>query len=402
MPLIVPLMSVIGLLLGSVSHASVSQNVKKTSSPAQAIAQPTVNTPVPLGCKQAYVIDLSTHTVLFAMEENVPVPPSSMSKLMAILIAFEHLKKGVLAADTLMTVSERAWKTEGSRMFLNPYTQVKVMDLLRGIIIQSGNDATVTLAEGMAGSESAFVDLMNQKAQEWGLKQTTFMNSHGLPDENHRMPLTALAILAEKIITLYPEYYGMFSEKDFTYNKIKQGNRNPLLYSMTTCDGLKTGHTEAGGYGLVASAIQNGRRLILVINGCPSMKQRSKDAEALMNWAFTYYTSPKLLKAGQSLGEAHVWLGDKATVSVAPKEDVVVTLPRAHLAKVKVEIVYAEPLATPLKQGDTIGEIRVTLPNQDKPTVYPLVAQASVGKANVLQRIKAAFNYLIFGHSGQS
>lgn len=352
-----------------------------------------------LAAKQALLIDLTTGEVLYEKNADELVPPSSMSKIMTVYLVFNELKSGRIREQDTFKISERAWKAEGSRTFLNVGSDVPVIDLLRGVIVQSGNDAAIALAEGMAGTEEMFADLMNKKAKELGANTASFKNATGLPDEQHLMSLRDLAAIALRTIKDFPEYYSMYKETDYTYNNIPQQNRNPLLYENIGCDGLKTGHTEAGGYGLVASCVQNGRRLLMVINGCPSKKVRSLDAKNLMTWGLRYFTSPTLFKAGQVVETTKVWMGRQDQVSLVAEQDIAITVPRLELEKCQVEVVYKTPVDAPLKKGEKVGKVIVSVPNK-APQEFPLVLKDDIEKAGFFSRIrliKPMFEYLVFG-----
>ena len=296
-----------------------------------------------------------------------------------------------------MTVSEKAWKTEGSRTFIKVGSKVSVNDLLRGVIVQSGNDAAVALAEWIAGSEAAFSELMNKQAREIGATKSTFMNATGLPDAQHLTTPRELALIAERTIKDFPDLYPLYAEQSFEYNNIKQENRNPLLGSFEGCDGLKTGHTDAGGYGLVASAIKDGRRLIMVINSCKSANIRKAEAERLMNWGFTYFVGPRLLTANKVVDEADVWLGAKGQVKLMSDRDIFTLVPRKDLRDIKIEVSYKGPIPAPIKQGQKIAEVVITIPNKE-PIHHHLVAAEDVDQAGFLSRISMAYNYLVYGN----
>ncbi|MDP6345602.1 MAG: D-alanyl-D-alanine carboxypeptidase family protein [Alphaproteobacteria bacterium] len=253
--------------------------------------------------KQAMLIDHATGTVLFAKNAEQPMPPSSMSKLMTLYLLFERLAGGGLTMEDEFPVSEKAWRMGGSKMFVEIGKRVKVGDLVRGIVVQSGNDACIVVAEGIGGDETSFASLMNEKARELGLLDSHFVNASGWPDPDHVMSARDLARLAGALIDKFPQYYDLFAEKSFTFNKIRQGNRNPLLYKNIGADGLKTGHTRAAGYGLVASAVRKGRRLTLVVNGLTSVNQRSRESERLLTWGFREFGSYALFKAGEVVAE---------------------------------------------------------------------------------------------------
>ena len=278
--------------------------------------------------KYAYMIDTTTDTVLLDKNGDVPMPPASMTKLMTAYMVFDRLKSGRLSLDDKFQVSEKAWRKGGSKMFVMVNSRVSVRKLLQGIIVQSGNDACIVVAEGLAGSEEAFAEAMTRRAKEIGLTHSQFKNATGWPAEGHHMSAHDLAILAEKIIKEFPEYYPIFSEKNFTYGGIRQGNRNPLLYKDLGVDGLKTGHTEASGYGLVASAVRNGRRLILVINGLSSVNERSSESARLLEWGFRATANYALFKKGETVDHADVWLGQAPQVPLVVDQALTVTLPR--------------------------------------------------------------------------
>jgi len=261
--------------------------------------------------RQIILLDDVTGTVMLDKASNETMFPASMSKLMTLYVLFERLADGEIALDDTFRVSEKAWRMGGSKMFVEVNSRVSVNDLLRGIIVQSGNDACVVVAEGLAGSEDEFASVMNQTAKKIGLTGSHFVNSTGWPHPEHVTTASDLATLSRLIIREFPQFYGIFSEKSFTFNGIKQGNRNPLLYKYSGADGLKTGHTEASGYGLVASAKRDGRRLILVINGLTSVKERSAESERLLDYGFREFNNYKLFKAGDEIDTLSVWLGNE-------------------------------------------------------------------------------------------
>lgn len=352
--------------------------------------------------KQAIIVDATSGAVLLDKDSNTKMPTSSMSKVMTMYMVFDALKHGNLKLDDELLVSERAWKnsmSDGSRMFIQVGTRVKVEDLIRGVIVQSGNDASVALAEGVAGTEEAFVDAMNKRAQEIGLKNSHFMNATGLPDPNHYSTPRDLALLAYRIMTDFPEYYHYFSEKEFVYNKIKQQNRDPLLGKVAGADGLKTGHTEIAGYGLIGTAQRDGRRVILVMNGLPSQKDRQEEGIKLMEWAFRSFETKKLLAAGETLESAKVWLGQEETVPLVTKKDVVVTLPRARRNELKMTVKYNDPLKAPVAKGDQVGSLILQVPDQ-QPEEIPLFAGADDAKKGMFGRVKDRLGYLLTGSRG--
>ena len=277
-------------------------------------------------------------------------------------------------------------------------TRVSVADLLRGIIVQSGNDASIVIAEGISGSEAAFADEMNRRAREIGLADSTFLNATGWPDEGHVMSARDVATLAGLIIREFPQYYPMFAEKYFRYNGIRQGNRNPLLYKRFGADGLKTGHTEASGYALVASAERKGRRLILVVNGLDSARARSSEAARLLEWGFRETHTYRLFKKGDVVERADVWLGTEPTVPLVIERDLNLTLPRKLRRKMVAKVVYISPIPAPLLKGTPVARLVVTAPGRD-PVEVPLVAGAAVERLGLIGRLGAAFSYLLWGGS---
>ena len=352
---------------------------------------------IELASQQAILIDLSTNTVLYEKNADVQAPPSSMTKIMTAYMVFDALKAGHITMDTTYTVSQKAWRKGGSKMFLPINATVSISDLLRGVIVQSGNDASIVLAEGLMGTEEAFAQQMTERAKALGTRNTTFVNATGWPDNGHISTVRDLALIAVKTINTFPEYYSFYKEIKFTYNNIAQMNRNPLLYVDMGCDGLKTGHTDAGGFGLVASAVQDQRRLVMAINGAKSMKLRAEDAKALMAWGFSYFATPKLFKAHQVIDTLDIWLGEEMKAPVCIDQDVAITLPRQFMRDIKVELVYHIPLAAPLAQGQTVGKMIITAPEK-APIELPLKTSHAVRKAGFFDRIKPTLNYLIKGH----
>jgi len=358
-------------------------------------APPTIET----SAREAVMIDVATGTVLLAKNADQRTPPSSMSKLMTVYMVFDKLKRGDLQMSDELPVSPKAWRMQGSKMFVMVNSQVKVEDLLRGVIIQSGNDATVVLAEGLAGSEEAFAEQMTRKAKELGMTGSQFKNASGWPEDGHYMTVRDIATLSQHIIKDFPQYYPIYREKEFTYNKIKQGNRNPLLYDQTGADGLKTGHTEAAGYGLAASVERNGRRLILVVNGLGSMQNRADETRRLMEWGFREFENYKPFRAGETVAEADVWLGSQKTVPLIVDQDVVATLPRRVRDNAKITLRYNGPLAAPIARGATVGKITIESPDAETIEV-PVKAAATVDRLGFMGRMSAAVSYLLWGTAG--
>jgi D-alanyl-D-alanine carboxypeptidase (penicillin-binding protein 5/6) len=328
-----------------------------------------------------------------------------MSKLMTVYMVFEALANGEIAMDTRFNVSEKAWRMQGSKMFVGLGDDITVEDLLRGVIVQSGNDACVVLAEGLAGSEEFFAEMMTDRAQAIGLTGSTFSNATGWPDEGQMMTAADLGRLSALLIREFPEYYHMFAEENFTYGvsldgkPITQPNRNPVLGRIDGADGLKTGHTEAAGYGLTASAERDDRRLILVVNGLDSKKQRSLSAERFLQWGFRNFTTVEVLKAGQVVDEAPVWLGENATVPLVATEDLTLTLTRRDNRKIKAEIKYTAPIPAEIVKGTPLARLVLTGPDMGEKSVT-LVAGSDVEKVGPLGKIGSALEFLLLGQSG--
>ena len=344
----------------------------------------------------AFLYDLTTNTILIDKNSDIPMPPASMSKLMTIYMVFERLKSGTLNLDDKFIVSRRAWRKGGSKMFVMVNKRVTVEDLLRGIIVQSGNDACIVIAEGISGTEEAFAEAMTRKAKEIGLKSSSFTNATGWPAEDHYMSAKDIANLSAKIIDEFPEYYKLFSEKNYTYAKIKQGNRNPLLYNGIGADGLKTGYTKSSGYGLAASVLRNGRRLLLVINGLKSSRARSSEASRLIDWGFRDTAIYHLFKKGDLIEEADVWLGKKSKVSLTYGKDLTLTMSRKVRRSLKVKLNYKNPIPAPIQKGDQVGYITVEAPTLNKIEI-PVTVANDIEQLGSLGRLSTAFKYLLFG-----
>ena len=322
------------------------------------------------------------------MEENSHerLPPASLTKMMTAYIVERELDEGRIAMSDMVPISVNAWKTEGSRTFVREGTQVSVEDLLRGVIIQSGNDASVALAEFVAGSEDAFVDIMNQQAQLLGMKDTNFENATGLPSPDHFSTAYDLAMLAQAIINDYPENYPLYAEKHFTYNNIRQPNRNSLLWRDDSVDGLKTGHTEEAGYCLVASAKRNDTRLIAVVMGTNSSEARAQEIQKMLNYGFRYYESERLFQSGQELIEARVWGGQTDQLSVGMTEDVYVTIPRGSRNDLESTVDLDSVIKAPIKVGDELGRVKVSY-NGEVLVDQPVLALTEVPEGGFFKRI---------------
>jgi D-alanyl-D-alanine carboxypeptidase (penicillin-binding protein 5/6) len=324
--------------------------------------------------KFALAVDFATGATLLDKEGDTSMPPSSMSKLMTLYMLYTALKEGRLKLTDELPVSERAWRMGGSKMFVQVGGTVKVEDLIRGIVVQSGNDACIVVAEALAGSEENFAEQMNAKAREIGLVRSNFRNSTGWPDPAHRMTCRDIVTLARRIIEDFPEYYHYESEKSFKYAGIEQENRNPMV-QRGSADGLKTGHTEEGGYGLVASSQRGGRRVILVINGLASMRQRAEEAERLMDWCFREFENVALLRAGETLEQVPVWLGEAPGVGLVSGRDLVVTMPRAWRRNAVISVRYTAPAKAPVMKGDRLGTLVLSGPGVPAMEVPLLAAQ---------------------------
>jgi serine-type D-Ala-D-Ala carboxypeptidase (penicillin-binding protein 5/6) len=339
----------------------------------------------------AILIDAESKTTLFEKNSDELMSPASMSKLMTLAMVFQALEDGKITLDSEMSVSEYAWRTGGapsgtSAMFAPLNSRVKVSDLLQGVVVQSGNDACIILAEGLAGSEEAFAEQMNDYARRIGLKKSNFTNSTGLPNPKHLMTAHELAMLAIHIIEHFPKYYPYFQQKEFRYRTHVFYNRNPLLLANVGADGLKTGFTAESGYGIVGSAVQDGRRLVVVQNGIKSQGGRKDDATRMVNWGFRNFEKFVLFKSDEIVGEALVWGGAQRYVKLRGNGDVSLLLPKnAKQKKLHGEIVYMGPVKAPVRDGDRIGELRVTAEGGIT-TAAPLVAAESVEKAGVIKQ----------------
>jgi len=346
--------------------------------------------------KQAIVIDYDTGNVLLAKNVDERVGPASMTKMMTVYLLFERLRDGRLSLEDTFPVSEKAWRMGGSKMYVEVGKRVKVEDLIRGIVVQSGNDASIVVAEALGGTEDAFAVEMTKKAIALGMNNTSFRNSSGWPAPDHYSTVRDLATLAMATIRDFPDYYHYYSEKNFTFSKIKQGNRNPLLYKDIGVDGLKTGHTEETGYGMVASAVRDGRRVLVVAHGMSSMKERGAQVERLIEWAYREWGQYALFQSGETVTEIPVWLGQKETVPVVIKDDLTVSVPRRSRKNMAVKVVHQEAVPAPVAQGDEVAKLVVSAPGMDDIFV-PLFAGAAVGEKGFFGRLGAAVGQLVWG-----
>lgn len=352
---------------------------------AQFAADP-LNTNAPY----AFILDGDTGLPLYSKSGDTPIIPASMSKLMLYYIVFERIRDGRLKMEDEFTVSEHAWRTggagtDGSTMFLPLGSKVSVENLLRGAVIVSGNDACIVLAEGIAGSEEAFAREATARARELGMMHSTFTNATGLDDPGHRMSVHDIATIAYRIIKDFPQYYPMFSETSFTWNRITQPNRNPLLKELEGADGVKTGHLAAAGFGLVGSAVREGQRRIVVLQGLSNETERKKEGPRVMRAAFVDFKTSKLVDKGAEVAVADVWLGEKKTVPLVATQDVSVGLHVSAQKQIKSTVVYNGPLSAPVKEGDIVGELLVTAPGAGEIKI-PVAVGASVNKLGLIGR----------------
>lgn len=356
---------------------------------------PIIPPPPSVAASSYLLLDADTNKVLVEHNLHEPIPPASLTKIMTSYIAAVELASGRINTSEQVLISVKAWKTPGSRMFIREGTRVSVEDLLRGIIIQSGNDASVALAEHIAGSEDAFANMMNQQAAELGMSSTQFVNATGLPDEGHYTSAWDLALLTRSLIVQFPEVYALYSERDFTFNDIPQPNRNRLLWRDKTVDGVKTGHTQAAGYCLVASAERDNMRLISVVMGTESDESRMRESQKLLSYGFRYFETRKLYAARVPLKTVELWYGEAEDIELGVLEDVVVTIPRGHYKNIEAELKIAKLIEAPAKAGEEFGELRLKLADE---VVYraPLVALVDSAEAGMFSRM-GDFIYLFFG-----
>jgi len=348
--------------------------------------------------KQAVVVDYNTNEILFEKNSNQKISPASMTKIMTVYAAFDRINNTDLTIEDTCTVSAKAYRMGGSRTFLEIDEQVTINSLLRGIIIQSGNDASVALAECLSGTEDDFANLMNVYAEKLKMNNTNFTNSSGWPADNHYSTVFDLAILSNSLIRDFPDLYSYFSEKEFTYNDIKQPNRNRLLNNVNGADGLKTGYVKESGWGIAGSAIRNDRRITVVINGTNSSRSRLNESSNLLNWAFKQTTQKILAHKDQIIKNVDVWLGSKPTVNLVVEKDIVSILSFDQLKLIKSTIHYEKPISAPIKAGEKIGSLIINISGKP-PMIVPLVADKNINTINPIMRIFAAIKYLVFGTS---
>ncbi|MGZ5602081.1 MAG: D-alanyl-D-alanine carboxypeptidase family protein [Methylobacter sp.] len=346
------------------------------------------------------LMNYNTGKVLAENNADVKLAPASLTKIMSVYVVFREIANGHLHLDDLVTISQKAWETPGSRMFIEVGNQVKVEDLLKGVIIQSGNDASVALAEHIAGDESTFANMMNQHAERLGMKNSHFEDSNGLPVDNHYTTARDLAILTQALIKEFPDYYRWFSQKEFTFNNIVQHNRNQLLSRDETVDGVKTGFTDAAGYCLVASALRNDMRLISVVMGASSPNARANENQNLLNYGFRFFEAHKLYQGKTSLAEARIWKGDTKNIPLGLAEDLYATIPRGHYNDLKAVINIDKKITAPVKEGTKVGTINVTLKN-DVIANKDLIALKTVEQGNIIQRLYDSAMMMLEKSDGQ-
>ena len=343
--------------------------------------------PAPTLTATAYILqDYHTGKVLAENNADAKLAPASLTKIMTVYVVFRELGNGHLHLDDIVTISEKAWKTSGSRMFVELGNQVKVEDLLQGVIIQSGNDASVALAEHVGGNEATFADMMNQHAARLGMTNSHFKNSDGLPMEDHYTSSRDLAILTAALIKEFPDYYRWFSQKEFTYNKITQQNRNKLLSRDESVDGVKTGFTDEAGYCLVTSALREDMRLISVVMGTKSANARANENQTLLNYGFRFFESHRLYEGKKSLNEARIWKGASKTIPLGLAEDLFATIPRRQYSDLKAVVTVDKKITAPIKEGAKLGSVKVTLKDEVM-AEKDLIALKSVDQGNIIQRL---------------
>ncbi len=340
-----------------------------------------------IGARSYLLMDFSSDRTLVEEAADEPVEPASLTKLMTAYAVFKALEEGQISLTDQVRVSEKAWRTQGSRMFIEVNTEVSVEDLIRGMIIQSGNDASVALAEHVAGSEDTFVGLMNQYAQMLGMTGSHFQNTTGLPGDNHVMTARDVALLSQAIIREFPNFYGYYSEREFTYNSIKQHNRNTLLWRDNSVDGLKTGYTDAAGYCLVTSAERDGMRLIAVVLGAASTEARADATQSLLSYGFRFYETHRLYASGEEITTARVWKGDPQVATLGLTDDLYVTIPRGQYESLSAVMDFSTDLVAPLTSDAAVGTVRVSLAGQSVADM-PLVVLKDVAEAGFLARLK--------------
>ena len=366
--------------------------------PAQAQKKPAK---IDTKAQQVILMDAESGGVLFEKAADELMPPASMSKIMTMIMVFEALQRGELTLDDEFHISEDAWRrggasSGGSTMYAELNSSVRLEDLIQGVVVQSGNDACIAIAEGMAGSEQAFSDLMTERARELGLEQSVFTNSTGLPDPEHQTTARELALIARHQIYQLADYYHYYSQKKFKWNNIEQSNRNPLLYQNVGADGLKTGFIRASGYGLVASVVRSNKRLILVMNGLKSSKQRASEARKLIDWGFRHFKTFTMFRYKEEIGRARVWGGTQNWVGLRAKREIRLMLSPSDRKKVRAELVYNGPVSAPVKTGDEIGKVRFVVEGNNIAEI-PLFANEDIGESSVFDRALDTLTFMVLG-----
>jgi len=349
-------------------------------------AQNIIPRPPQIAASSFILMDAKTGEILVEENADIPLPPASLTKIMTSYVAANEVAQGNVTLDDMVHVSVRAWQMEGSKMFIQEGTQVRLEDLLRGMIIQSGNDASVAIAEHIAGSEEAFADMMNQHAEILGLDNSYFLNASGLPMDQHTMSARDLALLSRALIENFPDHYAMYSEREFTYNNIRQPNRNSLLFRDRNVDGIKTGHTEEAGYCLVASATRDDMRLIAVVMGTDSTDARAIESQKLLTYGFRFYKTHQLFENNQVLSTDRVWSGKTNAVDIGIRDEIYVTIPRGQEENLETDLVIDETLKAPLEAGQVLGNVSVKLGDQ---VFYdgPVVAMETVERGSFIKRL---------------
>jgi D-alanyl-D-alanine carboxypeptidase (penicillin-binding protein 5/6) len=367
------------------SSACLALLVSTAAAQSPAPALPPVPAAPEVAARAFILVDAQSGDMLAAKDADTPMDPASITKLMTAYAVFMELEKGAMSLDDMVTISEKAWRTQGSRTFVEVGSRVRLEDLIRGMIIQSGNDASVALAEHVAGTEGAFAELMNEYARRLGMQNSSFRNATGLPAEGHYSSARDIAILATTIIRRFPQYYRYYSEREFTYNNITQRNRNTLLWRDESIDGMKTGMTDAAGYCLVASALRDGMRLVSVVLGTSGPKVRANATQALMNWGFRFYETHRLYAAGEAVTSVRVWKGESEQAGVGLGEDLWITLPRGRYDQVEAVAELTTPIIAPIDPSGPVGTLRVTL-NGDELAVRDLRPLAAVPEGGLWRR----------------
>jgi len=358
--------------------------------------------PLETKAKEAILMDAQTGAIFFEKNADEQIEPASMSKLMTMVMVFEALKAGKLTLDQEILISEDAWRrggapSGGSTMYAALNSRVKLSDVIQGIIVQSANDGCIAVAEAMAGSEPVFAEQMTQRARELGLTQAVFKNATGLPDPEHKMSVRELAMLAQYIIKNFPEYYKYYGQESFTWNKITQNNRNPLLKDYPGADGMKTGYTRAAGYGLVGSVMRDGRRLILVVAGLTSLNERKQEAQKILDWGFKQFKPVVAYSANDRVAKARVWGGDKSHVDLLVTQDVKLLLSPSEQSSIEVKLAYVGPLRAPIKQGENIGKVRFLVNGRVLQEVPVETGEAVVAIDSMWQKAWDSVVYMVFG-----